>query len=145
MMLPMNNKPYLAFFFLLFLPILNVAADQIVIITHPQTQIDNINKKELNNLYLGRTGKVRQTKVILFQHKSDSTIKKEFLEKVNGMDIAKYEAFWAILKFSGRKLPPYISDNEQKMLGIISNKINSIGYIYKKNLNSSVKVLLELP
>lgn len=124
-------------------------ASEIIVITQPQSPLNQIQPKQLSDLYLGRSHTVsigdQTVTVQVIEFDGNSPLRERFFYHLNGMTLKQLNAYWARLRFSGAVLPPQTVETEQEMIRLIQSMPNAIGYITPDQINSQVKTLLQLP
>ncbi len=115
-----------------------------VIITNKATGVDSLSKGEVKALFL----KKKKTfpngeKVIVGDQNEKSDIRKEFSKEVLGKSTKKLKRYWTKRIFSGKGKPPKVIGNDIAMKKWVSSTPNSLGYIDKKSIDSTIKVVLE--
>lgn len=65
----------------------------------------------------------------------------EFYSKACNKDPAQVRSIWAKLIFTGGGTPPKEVDNDKHMKEVVAADPQSVGYIDKKNLDASVKIV----
>ncbi len=121
-----------------------VVAD-IAVIVNPSTGITELTKRQVIDIYMGRTITV-SNRIILrpYDKSTNSAIRASFYHQLIGRSVASVNAYWARLLFTGRASPPRTTDDNIAMLKTIENTPNSIGYVYFENLNDNVNVVLRI-
>jgi len=97
---------------------------KILVSISENTGINQVSKKELSKLYLKKTDKINDTKVIILDTKEDHD---EFCRKILNKTPSQIHAYWMKQVFLGRKTPPpkYV---REKISQIIKDSENTIGY-----------------
>ena len=121
------------------LPI-SVWAD-LVLIAHLQAPVNSISRDEAINIYMGRLRRFPTGEAV---QPLDGPAKAEFYRLLVNKELADINAYWARLVFSGRTSPPRSFEQNQTVLDYVSANPDAIGYIERAELNSKVKVILEL-
>jgi hypothetical protein len=71
-------------------------------------------------------------------------VKAAFYQKVSGRDLTQVKATWARLVFTGRGRPPKELRDAAAVKKEVASDPRAIAYIYKSDVDSSVKVVLTL-
>ncbi|MEO1954165.1 MAG: hypothetical protein ABGW74_05630 [Campylobacterales bacterium] len=124
-------KIVIKIFFILLVP-LSLKAEIYVVISD-NSNIDNITKNELSNLYLKKTDRIHGQKVVVVNNVDDYD---EFNKKVLNKTPSQIHAYWMKQIFLGRKVPPKKVD-EKEIQRSINNLPNVITYTSKK-INAKV-------
>jgi ABC-type phosphate transport system substrate-binding protein len=70
-----------------------------------------------------------------------SAEREEFYQKFAGKSRAQIKAFWSKMIFTGRGQPPREASNDIEMKKLIVNQPGAIGYIDRKLVDDSVKIV----
>ena len=133
-------KYFLILFSLLLAP-LQATAGMLVII-HPESQIEQLSRKQVIDLYMGRVqhfpdGKKAST----IDLASDSNHRAKFYKGLTGKTLPQINAYWARLIFAGRATPPQSVGSPEDVIKTIMNDSTAIGYIDESELVDTVKVI----
>lgn len=132
----------------LLLPVLPVLAepisDDLVLIANADSGIKQLTKREVINIYLGRyrrldTGYTAEP----IDLTSKTNTKAMFYRLLVGKNLAEINAYWSRLVFSGKTRPPQQVDNVEKVLEMVGNNKNTLGYINRAAINSQVIIVFE--
>jgi hypothetical protein len=58
-----------------------------------------------------------------------------------GMPLARVNAYWSKVKFSGRARPPTQQKDEKAILDFVMETENAIAYVYENSVTSDLKVV----
>lgn len=86
-------------------------------------------------------GKIRTPTPITLMEKN--TARAEFYSKSCNKDQAQVRSIWAQLIFTGRGTAPKEAENDDHMKKLVAADPQSIGYIDKKSLDASVRIVAE--
>ena len=117
---------------------------QILVVTSKENPVDSINRKELIDLYMGKYlafSNGNTAKPIDFS--GDNNIKSDFYNALVGLSLARVNAYWSRLKFTGRVRPPLELTTLEDIETILKNEKNAVCYVYRYQLNDSMKVVYE--
>jgi len=84
-------------------------------------------------------GRVKTPTPVNFSEKNP--LREEFYSKACKKDPAQVQAIWSKMIFTGTGTPPAEVDNATAMKKSIAADTNSVGYIDKKDVDASVKVV----
>jgi ABC-type phosphate transport system substrate-binding protein len=113
------------------------AAPDIVVIVNPAGA--NLTKEQVSDLFLG---KIKIGKPLDLP--SSTPVKSEFYEKVTGHDLSQVKATWSRLLFTGQAQPPKELADPAAVKKAVAADPKAVGYIAKSDVDSTVKVILEL-
>lgn len=114
------------------------ADTKIVVIGNPA--VANLTKEQVSDLFLG---KIKIYKPVDLPNTAPA--KAEFYQKVSGHDLSQVKATWSRLLFTGQGQPPKELPDADAVKKAVAADPKAVGYIAKSDLDSSVKVILELP
>ena len=99
--------------------------------TNPDTVL---TKEELSKIFLKKVKKWDglKEKIMPVDLVEDSSIRKEFSEKILDKQISSVKAYWQKQIFSGRGVPPPEKKSDEDILEYIEENQGAIGYISKK-------------
>jgi hypothetical protein len=137
----MMNKPFLIRGTLLLgcsLLIASLArAADLVVIMAPGAPL--LSKDQVTNVYIGRRSDLKPLDLPASAAQRDA-----FYKKVTARDAAQIKAVWARILFTGRGQPPKELPDEAAIKKAVAGDPKAVGYIDKANVDSTVKVVLEL-
>jgi ABC-type phosphate transport system substrate-binding protein len=121
------------------------ARAEIVVVVHPDNPVQALSPRDVSDLYLGRTRALGSTRrALVLDHPRDSDRRRDFFNRVNGMDISRVNAYWARLQFSGDALPPAAMRDDRSVLDIVRRQRDAIGYVEAAHADESVRIVLRL-
>jgi hypothetical protein len=121
---------------LLFLSAAN-ASDLIVI---GNTATPGLSKDQISDIFLGKSA----SGLTPVDQPSSAAIRAEFYQKVAGKDLTQVKAIWSRLAFSGQGQPPKELADDVAVKKMVASDPKAIGYIDKKNVDSSIKVIMSV-
>ena len=98
---------------------LNLAFCEIVIMVSTKSKLVKVTKKELRDIYLKKTKKIRNIKVIPIDNRQNYT---EFCREVIKKTPKQMRAYWAKELYDGSKVPPKMKSDAQIKKSIEKNK-----------------------
>ncbi len=142
-------KKFLLFQFIIFLLILfsnlyseEIKKEQLIFITNQKNSIQEISKKDIKNIYLGKKKKWTNKIKIIPVLNSSENVEKEFY-KLIGKTKTKYEKYWDKMVFTGKGNPPLKMENNVKIIDYIKKNEGAISFISIQDTISekSIKIL----
>ena len=117
----------------------------IAVVISPSNQISSMTEKEVNRIFMGFTKRFPNGgKVSIVNQSEANAIRSDFDKTVNKTTMAKVNARWASLAFSGRtEFPPMLKSDEEVIMWLEKNT-NGIGYIDSSKVSDKVKVVLTI-
>lgn len=126
------------------LPATTVAAD-LVVVAHPKSGIDRLNRSEVINIFLGRFRQLPSGLTALpVDLPASQGERGVFYRQLVNKELAEINAYWARLVFSGRTMPPRQAASIEDMLDFVAVTPGAVGYVDRGQANGRVKIVLEL-
>jgi ABC-type phosphate transport system substrate-binding protein len=110
---------------------------EVVVIAN--TAAPPMTKEQVAEVFLGKS----ESRTPLDQPNS-AAIKAVFYRKVSGRDLSQVKATWARLIFIGRGTPPKELADATAVKKAVAEDPKAIGYVDKSEVDTSVKVVLDL-
>jgi ABC-type phosphate transport system substrate-binding protein len=118
-----------------------VFANSIVVVSNKTSDINRISLEELKNIYLKNIKSVNGFRIVPIDNKN---FKNSFDTKILNKTPLQLNSYWAKMIFSGKSQPPVLLVDDKMVISKIESNKNSIGYIKKDNLNSNLKILIDI-
>ncbi len=118
------------------------ANEKVVVVTSTNNQVDELKKRELIDLYMGKYSAFSNGKAATpIDIVEDEKLKEQFYKELVGLPLARVNAYWSRLKFSGRAKPPStessIADIQRRLVGDES----ALAYVYESKVTNDMKVV----
>jgi len=118
---------------------------QVAVVVGAKSGATAMTAAQVADLFLGKSDQMAgQGTALLLDHPEGDALRDQFYTKVTGKSAAQVKAAWSRLVFSGKATPPKELANSSEVKKIVASNPNSIGYIEKSAVDSSVKVLLSV-
>ena len=121
------------------------ASNHIVVIVNAASPVTTLSRKELSDLYLGRTralGSMKQT--IAIDQATNSPVRAQFYQNLTGKNIAEINSYWARLLFAGQSSPPQTMPDSDTVLDVVRKNTTAVGYLNFKPDDKSIRVVMTL-
>ncbi|MGS2722066.1 hypothetical protein [Paraglaciecola aestuariivivens] len=119
-----------------------VSSNELVLVVNKNNPTKTLTRSQLIDLYMGKYVAFPDgTKAVPVDIESDENTKKQFYESLVGMPLARVNAYWSKVKFSGRARPPTQQKDEQAILNFVSETENAIAYVHQSSVTDTVKVV----
>jgi len=120
-------------------------AGDIVVIVNPASGVHEMTRAQVADIFMARDRHLPTGVTALPLDMGIQSIeRREFYSKLLRKSVPEINAYWARLLFSGRATPPQqIPDSSAALTAVAENK-GAIAYLDKKDVDSRVKVVLEL-
>ena len=131
-------------FFIIFYLLCNTALAEIVVVVHPENTA-TINERAVRHIYLNKLSRFSNgDRVIPLSRPKGSDITKVFSQRLLKKKPAQLRAYWAKLIFTGRGKPPKEIKSDQKVIELVSENPEYIGFVSRKVNTDKVRVVIEL-
>lgn len=121
-----------------------VTVAETVVVANPDTPA--LNEATLQKVYLGKVVEVSGRPVVPVNLAKGNVVRKEFMEKVVGMDDDKYIAYWTVRRYIGKGSPPREFAVTQEQREFLRTAPGSVGYQDESpDTKQGVKVILRKP
>ncbi|MBV1776378.1 phosphate ABC transporter substrate-binding protein [Burkholderiaceae bacterium DAT-1] len=117
-------------------------AGDFVVVVGSKAAIDKLTGEQVSQIFLGKTGNFPNgTPAIPIDQQDGSPIREDFSAKVLGKSSIQIKAYWSKVIFTGRGQPPKEIAGSGEIKKLLSSNPNTISYIEKSAVDSSVKVV----
>lgn len=120
--------------------VLSFGAEPFVLITHPQSPIDSLNRSQVRMIYLKKRRFWGDTKLIALNLPPLNALRQTFEHEVLKMNAAQLDAYWMKEHYKGQR-PPYRVESLKSMLLFVKKVKGAIGYIPASKVESGMKVI----
>lgn len=122
----------------------SVSADEILVITQPQTTLKDLSIKRLENIFLRKTLlNDSGTRWIPLNLSPEHPLRQAFSQSLFKKRPEALESYWNEQYFQGIT-PPYVVASEEAMLRFVTSTPGAIGYILPCHLDARVQVVFKL-
>jgi len=120
-------------------------SEQLVIVVHKDTPIESLTKSEVIDIFMGKyTAYPNGQKALAVELTDQHTLKERFYRQLIGRSVASVNAYWARLKFAGRKRNAEVKDTQDEVIEYLRTTPLSIGYITVAKLDDNLKVVYQI-
>jgi ABC-type phosphate transport system substrate-binding protein len=112
-------------------------ADVVVVVSAKSTAT-TMTADQISQIYLGKSNQMKPL------DSGDGPIRSQFYSKVAGKDEAQVKAIWSKLVFTGKAKPPTALPTSADVVKAVAADANSLGYVDRSAVDSSVKVVYEI-
>jgi ABC-type phosphate transport system substrate-binding protein len=118
---------------------------QVAVVVGAKSDATAMTVDQVSALFLGKSEKLPGGgTAVLLDQPSGSAIRTTFYDKVTGKNESQVKSAWSRLVFSGKGTPPKEASGSADIKKQVAANPNTIGYIEKSAVDSSVKVLLSV-
>jgi len=120
-----------------------VSGAQVAVVVGAHSTASALTTEQVASLFLGKSQQLPGVGAALLLDQPESAAVRElFYTKVTGKSPAQIKAAWSRLVFSGKATQPNEITNSAAVKKLVAANPNTVGYIEKSAVDSSVKVLL---
>lgn len=117
-------------------------SNEIVLVVNKHNPTSALTKTQIIDLYMGKYVAFPDgTKALPVDLDDINDTKAIFYDALVGMPIARVNAYWSRVKFSGRARPPMTKETEQDTINFVLENENAIAYVYESSLTDDLKVV----
>lgn len=129
--------------FLLLAMVAASAHAEVVVIVSAESSVTSLTAEQTAKIFLGKTSTFpKDGAAFPIDQVEGSEVRKEFYEKVVHKNPTQLSAYWARVIFTGNGQPPVELKGNITVRSVIAKNRNAIGYIDKRYVNRSVRVVL---
>jgi ABC-type phosphate transport system substrate-binding protein len=122
---------------------ISVARAELVVVVSSKSQITTLSTIQIMDIFLGkRTQFPDGSSAIPIDQAEGTAARDEFYARLADMSSAQVKAFWARIIFTGRGQPPKTVATGLDAKKLLIADPNTIGYIDRSLVDSSVRVVL---
>ena len=115
----------------------------LVIVMHPDVDIQSIDDQELMRLFIGKSRRLPNgARAALASFSPESSF---FNEKLLNLSDARVASLWSRLRFSGRTPPPRVFHTVEALVRYVSTTPNALAYMPASASRENVRVVGNLP
>lgn len=122
----------------------SAGAEDMVVVVSRNSSVQSLSKLQVDDIFLGKAlvfpGGQRAVPV---DQAEGSETRGRFYNEVLGRTSAQIRAHWSRLVFTGRGRPPRSVASGDELLQLMANDPQVIGYVERRKVNGTVKVVLE--
>ncbi|MBJ2127338.1 hypothetical protein JC525_00115 [Alteromonas sp. IB21] len=118
------------------------AQEKIVVVTNRNNDVQLIDKKGLIDLFMGKYSAFPNGKEATpIDVESETELKSQFYQSLVGLPLARVNAYWSRLKFSGRVKPPAIEQTIDDIKLRLEEDESALAYVYESYVTDNMKVV----
>ncbi len=120
----------------------SVASAELVLVVHKNNPNSVLSRSQVIDLYMGKYIAFPDgSKAVPVDIENDLETRTKFYDSLVGMPLARVNAYWSKVKFSGRARPPTQQKDEKAILDFVMETENAIAYVYENSVTSDLKVV----
>ncbi len=138
-------RKYIVLFLLYALSVFAMSANaDVVVVVSAKSPIKSLTSKQTARIFLGKVATFPDGRIALpFDQPEGSKVRDEFYTKVAHKNSAQLSAYWAKIIFTGDGRPPDMLPDDAAVRRGIARNPNAIGYIDRRAVNRTVRVVLK--
>ncbi|WP_448247890.1 hypothetical protein [Thalassotalea agariperforans] len=119
-----------------------LSAEKLVVVVNANNPVNSLTKSEVIDIFMGKylaypNGDLANP----IELNDDNLLKESFYQNLIGRSVASVNAYWARLKFTGRKRKASVLDSEDDVIEQLDGAKFAIGYIRESKLTNNLKVV----
>lgn len=117
------------------------AAQEVVVVAHPDLAVDDVDEATLRRIFLGKKTRWGDGTPVVPVMLKEGRAHAWFVEERLGRTVPKFVTYWKQAVFTGRGVPPRAFDSEDELLFYVSRTPGAVGYARRAGAADGVKVL----
>jgi ABC-type phosphate transport system substrate-binding protein len=115
---------------------------EVVVVVSAKSAVSTLTKDQVSDIFLGKAATFPQGgQAVPIDLAPGAANRDEFYTKVTGRTAAQLKSYWAKQSFSGKGTAPKAVAGDDEVKKLIAANPNTISYIDKSRVDSSVKVV----
>jgi len=114
---------------------------KMLIITHPETHVDSLEKKEIREIFLGRKKSWEKNEKITLATLKKGRAHKQFLDRFVNKTPFQFRNYWREKVFLGEGESPKSFETEERLINYVARTKGAVGYISSIKTRS-VKIIM---
>lgn len=123
----------------------NLPSDQIVVVVSKSSDIENLQDKQIANIFLTRTNRFPNGKKAIPIEISNGNLRDVFYQEISGKSPTQLMAYWTTLIFSGKGKPPRGYSDLNSLISRLHKNPNSISYLSLTQVTDDLKIVYRFP
>jgi ABC-type phosphate transport system substrate-binding protein len=117
-------------------------SSELVLVVHKDNPTSVLSRSQVIDLYMGKYVAFPDgSKAVPVDIENDIVVRTKFYDSLVSMSLARVNAYWSKVKFSGRARPPTQQKDEKAILAFVKQTENAIAYIHESSVTDDVKVV----
>jgi hypothetical protein len=119
-----------------------IKPQEIVVVTHIDSSLETMHHKDVVNIYMGKfsaTSSGIQARALDLE--SNDVVKARFYKQLTGLSLARVNAYWSRIKFTGRVRAPATANNIEQIKKRLVEIENAIAYVPATEVTQNMKVV----
>jgi ABC-type phosphate transport system substrate-binding protein len=117
-------------------------SSELVLVVHKDNPTSVLSRSQVIDLYMGKYVAFPDgSKAVPVDIENDLVVRTKFYDSLVGMSLARVNAYWSKVKFSGRARPPTQQKDEKEILAFVKQTENAIAYIHESSVTDDVTVV----
>ena len=122
-----------------------LASGQFVVIVPLDSNIDVLDKQDINNIFMARTSRLPSGEKARPIELSDQLLRQQFYAQLTGKSTRQLSAYWTTLVFTGKGRPPESFMDKQALLDKLHTTPGAIAYLPFQEVTDHMKVVYRFP
>ena len=123
---------------------ISLFSSELVVVVPKNCNLQNISKKELSKIFLGKTKRFPNGEEAIAVEIVDEKYQNLFYEKIINKDEKQLKKYWAKMIFTGRAQPPKKLNTLIELKEFFKENQNAISYIPSQFLDNNLKIVLKI-
>ena len=122
---------------------LSTFAEEMVVVVNKNNEVDALTRSQVIDLFMGKYVAFPDGRKAQPLDNADAA-KASFYKALVGLPLARVNAYWSRIKFTGRARPPLPASSTEEVITFVVANDDAIGYIPASKVNTQLKVVYSL-
>jgi ABC-type phosphate transport system substrate-binding protein len=119
-----------------------VSSAELVVVVNKNNPTSILSRSQVIDLYMGKyVAFPYGSKAVPVDIEDDLNTRAKFYASLVGMPLARVNAYWSKVKFSGRARPPTQQKDENAILAFVMETENAIAYVRESSVTDDLKIV----
>ena len=119
----------------------NTLGEDIVVVVNQSNDTPSLSKSQVIDIFLGRYVAFPDGEPAKPVDIAEEALKADFYQRLTNLNIARINAYWSRIKFTGKARKPEEMESESEAIKYLETNTQAIGYIKATSLTDDLKVI----
>lgn len=118
------------------------AESEVVLVVSPKSDVSSLTVQQVTDIFLGKAATFPNgVRVIPIDQQDGCSVREVFYHEYIGKTVEQVRTYWSKIVFTGKGYPPIEITSPDRVKRVVRDNPNYIGYIDRKAVDTSVKVV----
>ncbi|NVJ51826.1 MAG: hypothetical protein HWE11_15650 [Gammaproteobacteria bacterium] len=116
----------------------------IVVVTSTDSDFKQATHEEVLDLFMGKKRALSDGRAAFpLDIENENGLKQGFYERLTGLSLARVNAYWSRIKFTGRARPPLSMSSSENAISYLKQNPGSVTYLFSYQLTPELTILYQ--